>query len=78
MYVSYRDNIFAVFENDNDNARMSFLEVLNDQHKNISYTIEKSKNTLQVLYVVVQVNDKSIETWSGENRLIPYRSILKF
>ena len=42
------DDIFAVLENDNDNACMSFLEILNNhQHKNISYTIAKSKNTLQ-------------------------------
>ena len=40
MYVIYMGDIFAVF--DNDNACMSFLEVLNNQHKNISYTIEKS------------------------------------
>ena len=45
IYMRYTDDIFAVFENDNDNACMSFLEVLNNQHKNISYTIEKSKNT---------------------------------
>ena len=53
MYVRYMDDIFAVFENDNDNACMSFLEVLHNQHKNISYTIEKSKNILQFLDVVV-------------------------
>ena len=45
MYGRYMDDIFAVF--DNDNACMSFLEVLNNQHENISYTIEKSKNTVQ-------------------------------
>ena len=37
---------------------MSFLEVLNNQHENISYAIEKSKNTLQFLDVAVQINDK--------------------
>ena len=39
------DDLSAVFVN--DNACMSFLEVLNNQHENISYTIEKSKNTVQ-------------------------------
>ena len=63
MYVRYMDRIFEVFKKDNDNACMSFLEVLNNQHKNISYTIEKSKNTLQFLEVVVQINDKDVITW---------------
>ena len=44
IYVRFMDDIFAVF--DNDNACMSFLEILNNQPTNISYTIEKSKNTL--------------------------------
>ena len=34
MYVRYMDDIFEFFENYNDNACMSFLEVLNNQHKN--------------------------------------------
>ena len=48
MYMRYMDNIFAVFEN--DNACISFLEVLNNQHENISYMIEKSKNTFMWQY----------------------------
>ena len=44
-------------------SKYKFLEVLNNQHKNISYTIEKSKNTLQVLDVAVQINDKGEDTW---------------
>ena len=55
------DDIFAVF--DNDNACILFLKVFNNQHKSISYTDEKSKNTLQFLYVVVQINDKGVDTW---------------
>ena len=61
MYVRYLNHIFAVF--DNDNACMSFLEVLNNQHKNISYTFEKSIDTLQFLCVVVQINNQGADTW---------------
>ena len=55
---------------------MSFLEVLNTQHKNISYKIEKSTNTMQFLDVVVQINDKNADTLSGENQpILVYSSI---
>ena len=40
---------------------MSVLEVLNNQHENILYTNEKSKNNLQFLDVAVQINDKGID-----------------
>ena len=39
------------------------MEVLNNQHENILYTIEKSKNALQFLDVAVQINDKGVDTW---------------
>ena len=55
------DNSFAVFEND-DNACLQFLEVLNNEHDNLLYTIEKSKNTLQFLDVAVQINDEGEDT----------------
>ena len=61
MYVRYMDDILAVF--DNNNACMSFLEVLNNQHENILYTIKKSENILQFLNVVVRINDKGVDTW---------------
>ena len=36
MYLKCMDDIFAVLENDNDNACMSFLEILNNhQHENM-------------------------------------------
>ena len=34
-----------------------------NQHENISYTIEKSKNILQFLDAAVQINDKGVDTW---------------
>ena len=68
MYVRYMDDILAVF--DNNNACMSFLEVLNNQHENILYTIKKSENTLQFLNVVVRIYDK------GVNACVPALSYL--
>ena len=45
------------------------FEVLNNQHKNILHTIEKSKNTFQFLDVVVQISNKGAKTYgSGENQ----------
>ena len=52
------NDIFEVF--DNDNAYMSFMEVLNNQHQNILCTIEKSKSTLQFLDVIVQINNEGV------------------
>ena len=43
MHVRYMNDIFTIFES--DNACVPFLKVLNNQHANISYTIQKSKNT---------------------------------
>ena len=39
LYLRYVD-VFAVFENNNDS--LSFLNVLNYQHKNIKFTLEHS------------------------------------
>ena len=39
------------------------MEVLKNQHENISYTIEKSKKALQFLDVAVQIHDKGVDTW---------------
>ena len=60
IYIRYMDDSFAVF--DNDNACISFSGILNNQHKNIAYMIEKSKNILQFLHVVVQINEKDVDT----------------
>jgi len=48
MYLHYVDDVFTVFDND---TCKSFLNVLNNQHKNLQYTLEKSTNTLQFLDV---------------------------
>ena len=43
------------------NACKSFLEISNNQYKNISNTFEKSKHTLQFLEMVVQINNKGTD-----------------
>ena len=40
MYLRYVDNVFAVF--DNEKKCNSFLDILNTQHKNLQFTVEKS------------------------------------
>ena len=38
LYLRYVDDVFAVFEN--NNASLSFLNVLSNQHKNMKFTVE--------------------------------------
>ena len=61
MHARYMDDIFTVFGN--DNACMLVLKALNNQHQNISCLIEKSRSTLQFLNIIVQINDKGVDTW---------------
>ena len=44
LYLKYVDNIFAVFEDEQDCSE--FLNLLNKQHSNITFTVEKSTNSL--------------------------------
>ena len=61
MYLHYVDDVFAVF--DDDKKCDSFLNILNTQHKNLQFTVEKSANTLQFLNVVIKVNEQDVDTW---------------
>ena len=53
--------MFAVF--DDVNACSSFLNILNSQHDNIKFTIEKSTNTLQFLDVDIKISENTADTW---------------
>ena len=53
--------MFAVF--DDVSACWSFLNILNSQHENIKFTIEKSTNTLQFLDVDIEISENSVDTW---------------
>ena len=39
------------------------LNILNTQHKNLQFTVEKSANTLQFVDVDIKVNEQNIDTW---------------
>ena len=60
LYVRYIDDVFAVF--DDVNACSSFLNILNSQHDNIKFTIEKSTNTLQFLDVDIKISENTVDT----------------
>ena len=49
MYLHYVDDVFAVFQN--NNAGLSFLNVLNNKHKNIKFTLEHSSDFICFLDV---------------------------
>ena len=55
------DDVFAVF--DDDKKCDSFLNILNTQHKNLQFTLEKSANTPQSLDVDIKVNEQDVDTW---------------
>ena len=61
LYVRCIDDAFAV--SDDVNTCSSFLNILNSQHDNTKFTIEKSTNTLQFLEVDIKVNKNTVDTW---------------
>ena len=63
MYLRYVDDVFAVF--DDEKKCDSFLSILNTQHKNLQFTVEKSAHTLQFLDVdMIEVNEQAdVDTW---------------
>ena len=60
MYTRYVDDVFAIFKRKDDVHK--FLDVLNNQHKNLEFTVEWPKGTLPFLDVEVSLRD-TIETW---------------
>ena len=54
-------DVFAVF--DDDKKCDSFLNIVNTQHKNLQFTLEKSANTPQSLDVDIKVNEQDVDTW---------------
>ena len=63
LYLCYVDDVFAVFEN--NNAGLSFLNVLNNQHKNIKFTLEYSSDFICFLDVKREINYNTLDiyTW---------------
>ena len=60
IYLRYVDDVYAVFDNQNTCSR--FLDVLNMQHKNIRFTIEKATETLSFLDVEIKLHDNGYDT----------------
>ena len=61
LYVRYVDDVFAVFKSNADAD--AFLELLNSQHKQLQFTVERMKGTLPFLDVELKLNQNGIETW---------------
>ena len=60
LYLRYVDNIFAIFEKEKPTSK--FLEVLNHQHKNLDFTMEKPIGAFPFLNVQININQNILET----------------
>ena len=65
QYLRYVDDIFAVFDKDNDTSEQ-FLQFLNSQHPNLRFTIERGPSALPFL-------DAFIDTRNGQTDISVYR-----
>ena len=62
LYLHYVDDVFAVF--DNNNACLSFLKILDNQHKNIKFTVEHFSDFICFLDVKIEINYNSLDTYT--------------
>ena len=62
LHLRNIDDIYAVF--DSDSACTQFLDILNSQHKDIKFTLEKNTNreNLPILDVQIKLNDAGYDT----------------
>ena len=60
LYLRYTDDVYAVLQSKSFCSK--FLNVLNAQHKDIKFTMEKAINTLNVLDVEIKMNDTEYDT----------------
>ena len=58
--LRYVDDIFNIFEEEKSSSK--FLEVLNHQHKNLEFTMEKSIGAFPFLDVQININENILET----------------
>ena len=61
LYLRYIDDVNAIF--DNNNSCTSFLSILNSQHKDIKFTVEKATETLSFLDVEINITDNGFKSW---------------
>ena len=67
LYLRYVDEIFCVSNNKTFSDK--FLDLLNKQHKNITFTIEHEAETLPLLDLEVTITEFGIETKIYRNKL---------
>jgi len=60
FYGRYVDDVFAVF-NDKESCT-SFLQILNSQHKNLKFTLEKATDSLNFLDTKIKLTDTGFES----------------
>ena len=60
LYLRYVDDIFAIFEDEQDCSE--FLNLLNQQHSKIAFTLEKSINSLPFLDTEMTIREGSLES----------------
>ena len=61
LYLRYIDDVYAIF--DDNNSCTSFISILNSQHKDIKFTVEKATKTLSFLDVEINITDNGFESW---------------
>ena len=60
FYGRYVDDVFAIFNNEASCEK--FLEILNSQHKNLKFTLEKQTDSLNFLDVQIELTDTSFNS----------------
>ena len=60
VYLTYIDDVYTAFANINSCSR--FLGILNSQHYDIRFTMEKANKTLNFLDVKIELNDVGLNT----------------
>ena len=60
LYLRYIDDVYAVFQSRSSCSK--FLNVLNSQHKDIEFTMEKATSILNFLDVEIKMNSTEYDT----------------
>ena len=60
LFLRYIDDVYAVLQS--KSSCLKFLNVLNSQHKDKEFTIEKATSTLNFLDVKIKMNDTEYDT----------------
>ena len=61
LFLRYIDDVYTIF--DDNNSCTSFLSILNSQHKDIKFTVEKATKTLSFLDVEINITNNGFESW---------------